>query len=78
MEMSGTFSSGAASAGLRASVIMAIAYDEVCMDCQIEVMVTAEAIVLLGVVKPAAALRALKIAREIAGRAPVWDRMIWE
>lgn len=59
-------------------MIMAIAYDEVCMDCQIEVMVTAEAIVLLGVVKPAAALRALKIAREIAGRAPVWDRMIWE
>lgn len=76
--MYSTFSSGAAGAGLRASVIMAIAYDEICTGCQIEVMVTAEAIVLLGVAKPAAALRALKIAREIAGRAPVWDRMIWE
>ncbi len=71
------FGPGASGAGLRASLISAMAYDEACAGCQIEVTLTAQAIILGGIVNTAAALRALEIVRDIAGHAPIWDRMIW-
>lgn len=70
------FSAGAAGAGLRASLAAAIAYDEICCTCQIEITYTAQAIILTGRVSPAAAVRAREIIREIVGSASVWDRTI--
>lgn len=70
------FSAGAAGAGLRASLAAAIAYDDVCCQCEIEITYTAQAIILTGRATPAAAIRAREIIREIAGSAPVWDRTI--
>jgi osmotically-inducible protein OsmY len=75
--MARNFTAGATGAGLRASLMAAIAYDEICSGCQIEVALTAQAIVLTGIATPAVARRATEIAHEIAGGAPVWDRMIW-
>ncbi|MGX5719449.1 BON domain-containing protein [Shinella zoogloeoides] len=75
--MASDFSSGAAGAGLRASLVSAIAYDEICNSCRIEVTITAQSVILSGTVTPEAAQRALQIVREIAGSAPIWDRMIW-
>ncbi|GMB81223.1 hypothetical protein NN6n1_20060 [Shinella zoogloeoides] len=75
--MASEFSAGAAGAGLRASLTAAIAYDEICCTCRVEITFTAQAIILSGRVPPAAALRARQIIREIVGNAPVWDRTIW-
>lgn len=70
------FSAGPASAGLRASLAAAIAYDDICSQCQIEITYTAQAIILSGRATPAAAVRARQIIRDIVGSAPVWDRTI--
>ncbi|WLR98647.1 hypothetical protein [Shinella sumterensis] len=74
--MDSEISSGAAGAGLRASLIAAIAYDEICCTCRLEITFTAQAIIISGRATPAAASRAREIIREILGTAPVWDRTI--
>lgn len=74
--MASEFSVGAAGVGLRASLTAAIAYDEICCTCQIEISFTAQAIIISGRATPAAVSRARAIIREIVGSAPVWDRTI--
>ncbi|WP_411037517.1 BON domain-containing protein [Shinella sp. BYT-45] len=75
--MTRDFDSGAARAGLRASLKAAIAYDGVCNGHDIDVTLMPGAIILSGRAPAKAARRALQIVREVAGRAPVWDRIIW-
>jgi hypothetical protein len=74
--MASDIGSGAAGAGLRASLIAAIAYDEICCTCGLEITFTAQAIIINGRATPAAVQRAREIIREILGPAPVWDRTI--
>ncbi|WLS05270.1 hypothetical protein [Shinella oryzae] len=74
--MDSGISNGASGAGLRAALMAAIAYDEVCCACQLQITFTPQAIIINGRAMPAAANRAREIIQEIIGSAPVWDRTI--
>lgn len=68
---------GAQDYGLRASVRVAIAYDEQCSQHKIEIIFEPQAIVIAGRVPPAVARRARAIINEVVGFVPVWDRTFW-
>jgi len=68
---------GAQRSGLHASILAAVAYDELCSRFQIEITFEPQAIIIQGRVPHAAARRAREIIIAVAGAVPVWDRTFW-
>jgi hypothetical protein len=68
---------GAQQSGLRAAILAAVAYDDVCCRFKIEIIFEPQAIVIQGRVPVAASRRAREIIIAVAGPVPVWDRTFW-
>lgn len=68
---------GARGYGLHASLIAAIAYDELCAHYKIDVTVEAQAVIIEGRVPLDVVRRVREIVYEVAGKVPIWDRTYW-